>query len=190
MKYIQINNIKNIYLLFLSVLLIFLVIIFIVHLNKPLNHNIENITYSNKSIDYQQYLINEIEGCIIDSLFEGINKKRFVLYYRYNTMSCQVCLESTISIVKKISINSNFYDKIAIVGNFTSYNELEILNREFDGKIQIYMQQIDKTYDLSIEKLYYSYFFLIDENNRIKDVFIPNKNFIGLTRKYLIDRLQ
>ncbi len=141
------------------------------------------INSSNTNPSYTVEAIKEIENQHIDSIFGKLERQNIKVFFRYNKFSCRACLESTISILKDAIKDHN--NEFAIIGDFNNFNEREYINKKLNRKIKIFEVKISE--DLLIDKFQFSYFFTINENEMIKKILIPEKNFPNITIDYLYD---
>lgn len=120
----------------------------------------------------KEYSINEIFS----------NKEKETLVFRFSQMHCESCINASMQIAR-MWVDSIGVNNIAFWGNHRN-------NRIFFKNIPFYGLQGVSIYNcpqlkLPVEELRYPYFFLIDRNLRITNVFVPNKSTPHITNLYL-----
>lgn len=186
--------IKNKYLFYVIILILILVNILIIvkYFNK--GDALEKAIESNKSIkeqykllsksmDYMVAITVQTEGKIINtSVIDSMDLDSKVIL-RLDTKSCQPCINKIQYSLHKVK--DKIRNKIIIIGTFTTKSEYEYYKLNFFKEfIVIDLEDVILTNNV-IEKNKQPYFFTIDNNNKIRNVFVPDKNFLFLTDTYL-----
>jgi uncharacterized protein YsxB (DUF464 family) len=123
------------------------------------------------------------EGLIIESeLFDKVQLNSHLLI-RLNTKSCQMCIESILSSLEGLS--PSYSDKILILGTFETKTQYKYYKQKHLKTYQVIDIEKEYLFDNYLEKNRIPYFFTIDKNKRISNLFIPDKNFPALTNTYL-----
>ncbi len=136
-----------------------------------------------ESIEYR--LVNRIqsEGLYVGpEIFNSIDIGSKIIL-RINTESCQACIDKIHQSIEKLE--DNLKSKIIVLGSFNNSTEYEYYRLSVFKKIKVLYLKNEFIVGNVIEKSKQPYFFTIDENNRIHNVFIPDKNFMFLTDIYL-----
>jgi len=102
------------------------------------------------------------------------------LYYKLNNKSCGGCVENVSHL---LGSNPQYYksNKIVVLCDFINYNEKQFYKKEYFPVIVDFKTKTKN----SLDKSYISYFFTLDSEKRMRNVFIPDKNFPFLTLLYL-----
>lgn len=116
-----------------------------------------------------------IEGTFFENGIVIIPKSKLV--YRLNNQNCNACIENVSDLLRNNS--SYLRDNIIIIGDFFNNAEMQYYKKEYFPAI-INLKTKNK-----LDKTDVSYFFTLDSENRIRNVFIPDKNFPALTDLYL-----
>ncbi|WP_320935182.1 hypothetical protein [Bacteroides nordii] len=114
--------------------------------------------------------------CLMD-----IKKKRRTLVLRYSAHSCSTCVADLLGLIKSF-IQENHNIEILLFTTFQTNEEMKKLyhiNRFLPDIYNVYSM------DLPMEKELVPYFFLLDEDLRVLDIFIPHKELPHLTKRYL-----
>lgn len=115
------------------------------------------------------------------STFEGIvNSKKLV--FRYTELHCDVCVDKQIEAIKKISKKIG-KKNIIILTEYENLKNLIIFKRLNSLSIPIF--NLQNKFNLPIEELDSPYYFVVDKDFVIKDLFIPIKEIENYTNKYL-----
>lgn len=124
------------------------------------------------------------DGITVESdLLNKIDLRDSVLYLRFNSGQCQACTSSILNSMSILSEDSQ--RRIVILGTFNT--KTEFLHYKCNLLKNNLLIEIE--YEISgvshLEKSKMSYFFTIDEKNKMRNIFIPDKNFSFLTDLYL-----
>lgn len=182
------------YFLYIIIVLLILVNILIIgrHLKQveALKKSIKNCAsikeqyqILSRSIDYRVANTVQSEGRIINNAKLDSIDLASKIFLRLNTNGCQACINKIQRSLNKL--NEKLKGRIVVIGSFTSKTEYEYYKLNL-FKSYIVIDLEDKCLINSVvEKHYQPYFFTIDGNNKIRDVFIPDKIFLFLTDTYL-----
>lgn len=117
-----------------------------------------------------------------DSLcFSDVKKRKMTLVLRYSIHSCSTCVADLIDLIRSFTQeNSNI--EVLILTTFQTKDEVKSIYRINGNLINIYSAYSIK---LPLEKELIPYFFLLDEDLRVLDTYIPHKELPHLTKRYL-----
>ena len=155
---------------------------------------------SNKSDELNSYKINfavnilnsnyHLDNVIIKDSLNNIlslkelfkDKQEQLLVCRFSQMHCESCVNSSIQILRN-RIDSIGTNKVVFLGNHRN-------NKIFNRVIPLYKIQDMRVYNcpainIPVEKLGYPYYFILDKNLQISNVFVPDKAKPNITNKYL-----
>ncbi|MCK9414680.1 MAG: hypothetical protein M0Q53_20430 [Prolixibacteraceae bacterium] len=138
----------------------------------------------NASITSRMILSIRNDGKAVESnLLNKIDVGDSVLYLRLNSEQCQACLSSILNSISNLSEDSR--RRIVILGTFNTKTEfLHYLHNLIKNNLLIEIKcEILRNSQLEENKM--SYFFTIDEKKKMRNIFIPDKNFSFLTDSYL-----
>jgi len=120
---------------------------------------------------------------IIDKNNKKINIKALItsspkLIFRYSVANCRDCINRIIKLIKKennLGINQNLIG----MGDYVNVNTLK-------GEVEVFFPIYLVNYlPIEAEQLKTPYFFMLDENLEIKNLFIPDENDEEMTEIYL-----
>ncbi len=172
----------------IAICLIFNLILLIIYIEKRnlLNKSYSQIISCNSKYDLllnseTQNLVLRytIEGSVFED-YEGLSSK-FKLFYKFNNRSCSACIENVSNLLKS---NYQYYadNNTIVIGNFINYKEKQFYEKEY---FPVIIDLHNKGKENNLDKACISYFFTLDSEKRIRNVFIPDKNFPILTDIYL-----
>jgi len=135
------------------------------------------------SIKYQ--LENEIqnENIIFTSQILDTICIDSCLILRINTKGCQACISFVLNSLD--SINNRLKKEIVIIGSFETKTEFKYYKEKLCRDYQIIDLGAEYLLSNELEENHIPYFFTIDRNRKIENLFIPDKNFPFLTDIYL-----
>ena len=105
-----------------------------------------------------------------------------ILVYRFSKMHCESCVVASLEVLKRHT-DSIGASNILILGNYKN-------NRIYNRTMLEYGIKKMKVYNISsfkipAEEIGYPYFFVLNSNLEVLDLFIPNKIMPKLTEDYL-----
>ncbi|HYQ56513.1 MAG TPA: hypothetical protein VEP89_04125 [Draconibacterium sp.] len=136
-----------------------------------------------KTVEYGISVEAKYEGSVLKSQEIDSLSSAHLLFLRINTRSCQACIKTIIATLNKI--DSEHYKKIIILGTFNNKQEFNYYRQNILKLYHVIDLERDFLWNSQLEKEKIPYFFRIDNKNRIFNLFIPEKNLIFLTEKYL-----
>lgn len=148
----------------------------------------ESFKLLQKSVEYGTIMKTRNEGDSIKNLMLDSNNLKSHLILRLNTKSCQPCIQSILASLNKV--DTVYSTNIVIIGSFNTKTEYKYYKQNLLNKFQVIDLGQEYLLDSPLEKKSIPYFFTIDENKRIRNLFIPDKNFMFLTDTYLKNILQ
>lgn len=139
-----------------------------------------NILNSNLQLD--NIMIKDSLNSIIPMKEAFYHKQKQLLVCRFSQTYCESCVNFSILILRTW-VDSIGVKNVMFLGNYRN-------NRIFNRTIPLYGIQGMKVYNgseinIPAEKLGYPYYFVLDSNLQISNVFVPNKGLPDLTSKYL-----
>lgn len=110
------------------------------------------------------------------------DKQESILVYRFSQMHCESCVNSSIQITQNW-VDSVGINNVVFLGNHRN-------NRVFNKTIPLYGIQGLKVYNcpkinIPAEDIEYPYFFVLDSNLQISNLFVPDKATPFITNSYL-----
>jgi len=180
--------IKNKYFFYVIILMLILVKYF--KRSNKLKQAIENYLsikeqykLLSESMDYMVAITVQSEGKVINTeVLDSVGLASKIIL-RFDTKSCQTCINKIQYSLNKVK--NKIKNKIIIVGSFTTKSEYEYYKMNlFKEFVVIDLEEKSLTNNV-IEKNKQPYFFSIDDNNKIRNIFVPDKNFLFLTDTYL-----
>lgn len=120
---------------------------------------------------------------ISHSLKKEFNKeKKYIFIYRFSKNHCESCVVKSLEVFTKW-VESKKHFNAMILG---SYDNNRIFYRNVKdyniGDVSIYNSN---NFDIPIEDYGYPYFFVLENNMKIHNVFIPDKEITEITLQYL-----
>jgi len=113
-------------------------------------------------------------------LYRLLSKKKAILVYRYSDHHCGECIDFGMIKLHKLSEEM---DNIIILASYDNDREMKISHRKYNSNIPIC--NVREGYiELKAEKMSVPYFFMVDSNMQISNVFIPEKTIPSMTTKY------
>lgn len=139
------------------------------------------IDYYSKNFDAS----NEMNGLIIndtiyDTVFSLSSGKFPVFILRYTDRYCNQCYENLLKLLK-LSFDSTA--NIIILNSHRSNRDFKIFKKENKIVYKNILVQYN-VFDWEIEKYETPYFFIINSNKTINNIFIPDINYPHQTQKY------
>lgn len=179
---------KKLFIFSTSICIIFNIILLCIYIEKRslLEISYRQIIFCNSKYDLLLNSVKQnivlkysIEGSIPENVEDSIPKSK--LYFRLNNRSCSACIENVSNLLRS---NPLYLKKnnIVVIGNFINDKEKRFYEKEYFPFI---IGLNTKKNVNNLDKAEVSYFFTIDTINRMRNVFIPNKNFPDLTITYL-----
>lgn len=143
------------------------------------------ITQESENVNLNPLLkLVDIKGDSI--LLSNIITKRSIVL-KYSVLNCGECVDSEFKVLEKN--NLNFSDEIIILthydrirGLITAYRKLEKMG--LTKKIKLFMIP-DNELGVPLDKYNTPYYFTIDENYQLNNIFIPDKDNSELSEFYL-----
>lgn len=192
-------------------LTIYLIIILLIGINlfslfywqgSNKKHQKEYVSLANKinELFYENTLLKEDamlskQGCLSlnpqlilytekgDSIsLSQVRKKNKTLVLRYSSFSCTPCVDSAIELIKKF-IEENPDIDVLLIGTYGTTQELRRFKRTNNLLTQVYHINLLR---LPIEKENIPYLFILDNDMKVIDTFIPRKELLEQTARYLI----
>lgn len=141
---------------------------------------IESNLFSN--IKYQNVNISNIQAFYNNKSAKPILKpnQKYAVVYRYHDTGCEACINFGITKFKKIAeeIGTN---NVMIFVKTSSTRTLQIDQNTYDIHTPMFM--VDSL-PIVLDQLNIPYFFILDSNMNINNLFIPDKSIPGFTDKY------
>jgi hypothetical protein len=139
--------------------------------------NILNSNFKIDSLIIRDTLNNILQ---IKELFKREQKQFLVC--RFSQLNCESCVISSINALRNW-IDSIGINNVMFLGNHPN-------NRIFTRTLSLYGIQTMKVYNvvefsIPAEQLGYPYYFVLNSNLCISDIFVPNKSFPNITNLYL-----
>lgn len=124
-----------------------------------------------------------------DSLYNDIllknnlhSKQNHKLIYRFSKMHCESCVKASLNVLKK-KVELIGIDNVILLGNYDNNRIFFRTISEYNiEKIQVYNIS---SFNIPAEEIGFPYFFVLNNNLEISDVYIPNKITPTITNKYL-----
>ncbi len=110
-------------------------------------------------------------------------KNKLVL--RYNESNCRLCVDSEIDIlIKNVSLITN---EICIVATYNKFRGIVVDKRRFvkNGLKNVKIYWVSSNLKIPIEKQNVPYYFYLNSNLTLSNVFIPMKEYPELSQTYL-----
>ncbi len=123
------------------------------------------------------------EGRKLSEAIFDINNLESYLILRINTKSCQACItkiQTSLNMISKL-----YPQKVLIIGTFTSKTEYKYYKQSLFKNCVVVDLGKEYLYENVMEKERKPYFFRIDNERVIQNLFVPDKNFSFLTDVYL-----
>ena len=136
-----------------------------------------------RSMDYMVAITVQSEGKVIDTEIIDSMDLASKIFLRFDTKSCQTCINKIQYSLN--TVKNKIKNKIIIIGSFTTKNEYEYYKMNFFKEFIVIDLEEKSLTNSIIEKNKQPYFFTIDDNNKIRNIFVPDKNFLFLTDTYL-----
>lgn len=146
-----------------------------------LEHNMmEQMASTGISVGQSSFLTNyENRKKLLSQLKSGS-----LLVVRISPLSCSICVDSTMLILRKF-INNNLKDRVIILTSYNTQRDLVLFRRLHQmANIEIFNIKEDEI-TLPIENEKKPYMFIIDSTLISRSLFIPEKTISGLTDLYL-----
>ncbi|MEN6456631.1 MAG: hypothetical protein ABFD10_20435 [Prolixibacteraceae bacterium] len=136
-----------------------------------------------KSFIYQKQVESSYEGTLIEGrLLDTINFDGSLIL-RLNTKGCQKCIEDIFLSMNKFK--GKLICKVIIIGTFETKTEFKYYTKKVLKDWHVINLEKEYLMDNQLEYDATLFFFTIDESKKIRDLFVPNKNFPVLTDAYL-----
>lgn len=107
--------------------------------------------------------------------------KRY-LVCRISQYDCESCTEYALEKMASIC-SDDFGAKALVLANYQSGNNIELIRLRHSGADQISYLRMEDAY-LPAEQAGMPYYFILDENMKINDVFFPDRLFPEMTSRY------
>ena len=129
------------------------------------------------NIDGNQLLINENEDSVT---FESLSKTpKLVLYF--NSVSCNVCIDSLLNKIQKTFGNNS--SKVVIISSREGYRDLQVQLANNTYNFPYYCLLTD--FEIPIDDLGIPFLFWLDQQFITKHLFVPRKDNPSRTLEYL-----
>ena len=134
--------------------------------NFPFNKNLKLITINRDTV-----------------LANNVLKNKLVL--RYNESNCRLCVDSEIDILIKNA--SLFTDEVCVVATYNKFRGIIVDKRKFvnNGLNNIKIYWVSSNLNIPLEKQNIPYYFYLNSNLTLNNVFIPMKEYPKLSQTYL-----
>lgn len=141
---------------------------------------LNNILNNNIQIDKETLITDSIgKSYFIENLFKG--KDDYILVCRISDKYCNDCITSAIEELKKnFKFNMNNF---CILGFYEDNKELSRFKRLH--KIENLEMYNSRELDIPAEKIAYPYYFIMNSELRILDIFFPDGSRPKVTQRYL-----
>lgn len=150
---------------------------------------IENIMERYDISLYQSYRTN---GIILDDIYltDTNNEKSklsklfinrdIILVCRFSEHHCDEC--TAYSIIKLINhLDMLGLKNVVFLGSYENSKHASVITSNYSCVETYNIQSLN----ISVEEIHHPYYFTVDRNLRISDVFIPDRSFPHLTNRYL-----
>ena len=136
-----------------------------------------------ESLTYQKQMELRYDGSHINNqLLDTINFD-IQLILRLNTRSCQKCIDHILLSLNKF--NQEFFSRVIIIGTFETRSEFKYYTEYLLKNWRVINLENEYLMDNQLEYSAIPYFFTIDEDKKIHNLFVPDKNFPFITDAYL-----
>lgn len=142
----------------------------------------EQYNLLSKSMDYMVSITVQSEGKVINTDVIDSRDLASKIILRFDTKSCQTCINKIQYSLNKVK--NKIKNKIIIIGSFTTKSEYEYYKMNLFKEFTVIDLEEKSLTNNVVEKNKQPYFFTIDDN-RIRNLFVPDKNFLFLTDAYL-----
>jgi len=110
------------------------------------------------------------------------NGQKYILVCRFSKMHCESCVSSSIEKLR-VWVDSKRIDNVLFLGNYQN-------NRIFKRTVPLYgIKEMNvfnsPSLNIPIDELGYPYYFVLDNDMRISNIFVPDKGTPNITYKYL-----
>lgn len=123
------------------------------------------------------------EICSVEQIF-----KENTIVFRYTSFSCEDCIRAEINTILK---NKTKIKRICIIASHTNIKEFKAYYNQYldSGMINFdfFLLTQRESLNIPLEKKNIPYYFCIDSNLRITNIFIPQKIKQKLSKSYLIN---
>lgn len=104
------------------------------------------------------------------------------LIFKYSTLNCNICVEEQVTLLKKASEKIGT-ENIMIITNYTSPLELSQFLRLNQIDFKVFNLQ---NMEFTVMDKNLPYYFILDEDFSLKNLFIPVKGDTALSQQYFI----
>jgi hypothetical protein len=142
-----------------------------------------NYSFTNNNILLSDVVMKDFANNMVLLKNKFKPTQKYFLICRFSEYQCESCIKSAISILYRFS-NSIGMDNVILLG---TYQNNRIFNQQ-KATYDIHDFQVYNTasVNLPIDKVNYPYYFILDNELRVSDVFMPDKAIPTLTREYLL----
>jgi hypothetical protein len=115
----------------------------------------------------------------IDSAFS-----KPTLVFRFSELQCENCIMTELAIIKSLGCNNH----IVGLGSYNNPRQLSIARQKYQIDFPLLFMQLSETdiiLPTSLESIGVPYYFVMSKQGLTKQVFIPNKQFPEISKKYL-----
>lgn len=192
---------KNNIIISVSVAILLVTNIFTLKKNR---YYVDALNYKDSLIQNQNFIkqqLDYIEGNLFTTLkYQNTNiatdiaeyyldtilsKQQYIFVYRYHDTDCEACINSGIIKLKKLSqkIGKN---KIIILVKTTSKRILQIARNTYNIDFPMF---IVDSLPMHLDQFNIPYYFILDQNMDVNNLFIPDKTIPVYTDKYMSEIL-
>ncbi|MCD8042919.1 MAG: hypothetical protein LUH10_07620 [Tannerellaceae bacterium] len=135
------------------------------------------------NINHTGMIIDDIAlnyGLLSTFLYE---RKKPVLIFRIIESNCDLCYNHEMDIIKEYYGDTFMEDNIMIFGSFTYDRNLNMLLKR--RKLNIVSENIPYMEENPLDELNFPYYFILNPDMKISNIYIPDKTFPDLTIEYL-----
>lgn len=168
------------------------------HLKKHHNKNQievqslkEKLLYSEMTLGSYDATIAELKNSILNhfeyeneiipvDVLNSVLEDRPLLVLRFEEVQCSDCVDQQIAFLKEMP--EEIRVKIVLFGNYQRDRTMKIFKDI--NKIEFPVYNLDLS-PSSFQNMHVPFYFTIDEDNVVSDVFVPIVDFPELTKKYL-----
>lgn len=163
--------------------------------NKEYVEKLDKIERDYRELLSNQFYQYESEGIILANfhlmeigkresipISSVLNNKK-ILFFRFKETNCDACINSFMEFLNDISKDLTSLNMVILCG-YTNVHEYRTFVHKNNLDIAVY--NVEEIPDLPIESQENPYFFILDSNLRIKNLFIPTVHKLENLRKYLI----
>ena len=165
-------------------LFIVLIVLFFLNFNnyKVENRNKHVLNYNSWNFDVNCKMTGQ---SVNDSIYDYIEELAFLksplLIFRYSDMQCKPCFEKSLELIRETFDSTA---QVLIVNSHKTDRDFKIFKMVNQIVHKNYLVPYG-VFDWEIEKYGTPYFFILNTNNKISNIFIPDIKYYDQTLKYL-----